>query len=178
MIDNKHIYEINLNRLDLDIDYLCALVLRLHQGVSKLRIEAIEDPYTQLLYLKYPCLSPVINIYRIPANWTLEMHVDSNRQCALNIPVRNTENTDTIFYDFVEEPILEHDSIKKVYFVKSKVIESFRFSMNTPVLINTVNSPHAVVNPTDDFRISMSWSMKPDVTFEQAKSNFIDTYKK
>jgi hypothetical protein len=180
MIDNKYIYEVDLSKLDLDVNYFCNLVLRLNEGleVHKLRFNAMEDAYTQSIYQKYPCLSPIINIYRISPNWTLEMHVDSNRQCALNIPIRNTKNTDTVFYEFAEEPILEHDSVKKVYNVKSKVVESFRFSMNNPVLINTVGSPHAVINHTDDYRITMSWSMKPEITFDQAKSIFLDSYSK
>lgn len=177
MIDNNYIYEINPDQIELDMDYFSTLGLRLDKEleISKMRLDASEDSYTQFLYQKYPCLSPIINFYKFPSNWTLEMHVDSNRQCALNIPVKNTKDTDTVFYDFVEEPILEHNLIKKVHFVKSKVVESFRFSMTNPVLINVTN-PHSVINSTQDYRISISWSMKPDITFEQAKSIFIATY--
>ena len=176
MIDNKHIYEIDLTKIDFDMDYLRDWVLKkpeLHTpNVYKFVYEANQDPYTSLLYQKYPCLATQIIVYRFPPKWTIGLHVDSNRLGALNMPVQNTENTETIFYEYVGEPVLELDPIKKWYNVKSKVIEVFRFNMISPVLINNSVSPHEVKNDTSDFRISISWSLSPEVTFEQAKAIF------
>ena len=181
MIDNKHIYEIDPSKVDLDVDYLRDWVLKNPElykpNIYKFVYEVNQDPYTNSFYEKYPCLSSNVLIYKFPPKWTIDLHIDANRQCALNIPVQNTENTDTIFYEYAEEPILEHDARRKWYNVKSKVVEAFRFRMTSPVLINNSVSPHEVKNDTSDFRISISWSMKPDISFEQAKAIFAPQHK-
>jgi hypothetical protein len=101
----------------------------------------------------------------------LPLHIDTDRSCAFNIPIQGTEGTDTIFYETVGPLVTVYDT-KRIYdLVKSPIIEKFRHTLIRPLLINN-SKPHKVTNNKDTMRITLSWSLNKDITFEQAIEYF------
>jgi hypothetical protein len=167
MIRNQFVYELNI---DLDMEYITNMVMNkqketvdgraVHHRLVK------DDPYMLSILKQYPLLSPVYNIYPLPAHIGIPLHIDTDRSCALNIPIKGTEDTHTIFYDG-ENINLEYDE-KRIYdLVKSPVNEVFRHTLIRPLLINNT-TPHEVTNNKNSKRITVSWSFQKGVTFEQA----------
>ena len=167
MIRNNFIYELNIN---LDIEYITNLVMdkqneTVNGRPTHHRLVA-DDPYMTSIQKKYPLLSSVYNIYTLPPHLEIPLHIDRDRSCAFNIPIRGTENTHTIFCDG-DNIKLEYDD-KRIYdLVKSPVHEVFRNTLIKPLLINNT-MPHKVVNDKDTPRITVSWSLQKGVTFHQA----------
>lgn len=168
MIRNEFVYELGI---DLDIEYLAELVSRkqnesvegraIHHRLVK------DDPYMMSLQAQYPLLSPVYNIYPLPPNVGIPLHVDTDRSCAFNIPIKGTEDTHTIFYTYDEPLVMEYNSKRIFDVIKSPVTEKFRHTLLTPLLINN-SVPHEVINSKDTWRTTISWSLNKGVTFEQA----------
>jgi hypothetical protein len=172
LIQNEFVYELDI---DLDMDYITKLVLKKQdetvQGKARHHRMVFDDPYMTSIYQKYPLLSPVYNIYPLPANMGLPLHIDTDRSCAFNIPIQGTEGTDTIFYETVGPLVTVYDT-KRIYdLVKSPIIEKFRHTLIRPLLINN-SKPHKVTNNKDTMRITLSWSLNKDITFEQAIEHF------
>jgi hypothetical protein len=124
-------------------------------------------PYMTEIKKQIPILGSIFNIYIFLPNAILNTHIDSDRLCALNIPLSNTSHSNTIFYSRVSD--------KKQY-VSSRILdeveegaELFRFNMNKPVVFNTT-IPHKVVNHQPNHRISISWGFNCD--FEEAVDFF------
>jgi len=168
MIKNKFVYELDI---DLDMEYITNLVMNKQNESVKGRAGhhrmVKDDPYMASLLNRYPLLSPVYNIYPMPPHIGIPLHIDTDRSCALNIPIEGTENTHTIFYSAGEDIVLEHDS-KRIYdLVKSPVNEVYRHTLIRPLLINNT-TPHEVTNNKNSKRITISWSFQKGVTFEQA----------
>ena len=175
MIRNEFVYELDIN---LDLDYITKLVLKKQDETVKVEPvwpdiwianrdgfvkgktgehrSALDDPYMASIQQKYPLLSPVYNIYIVPAKIGIPLHIDKIRSCALNIPIQGTKGTDTIFYDSVESP----------------AIEKFRHTLIRPLLINNGPKPHEVTNNKDTMRITLNWSLNKGVTYEQAIEHF------
>lgn len=167
MIRNQFVYELDI---DLDMEYITNLVMNkqketvdgraIHHRLVK------DDPYMSSILKQYPLLSPVYNIYPLSAYMGIPTHIDTDRSCALNIPIKGTEDSHTIFYDGVDIS-LEYDE-KRIYdLVKSPVSEVFRHTLIRPLLINNT-TPHEVTNNKNSKRITVSWSFQKGVTFEQA----------
>jgi hypothetical protein len=174
MIRDQHIYELNI---DLDIDYITNLVMKKQDESVKGRPShhrfVKDDPYMTSILERYPLLSPVYNIYPLPAHIGIPLHIDTDRSCAFNIPIKGTEGTHTIFYES-EGPIkMEYDTNRIYDLIKSPVKEIFRYTLIRPVLINN-SIPHEVTNNKDSMRITLSWSLQKGVTFEQAIDLFKD----
>lgn len=115
MIRNEYVYELDIG---LDMDYLNRLVTdRQNEKISGKanhhRLVA-DDPYMASLKERYPLLSPVYNIYPLPARIEIPLHVDTDRSCAFNIPIQGTEGTHTIFYKTIEPLVTRYDS-KRIY---------------------------------------------------------------
>jgi hypothetical protein len=126
-----------------------------------------DDPYMMSIQNQYPLLSNVYNIYPLLPHCGIPLHIDSSRSCALNIPIRGTEDTYTIFYKEDGPLKLEYDD-KRIYnLVKSPVVEVFRSTLTKPLLINNT-IPHKVTNHKNTMRLTLSWSLQLDVTFQQA----------
>ena len=54
---------------------------------------------------------------------------------------------------------------------RTNLVEVFRFTLRKPTLFNTT-FPHEVVLKNSDERISISWSVSSDISFEQCKQLF------
>ena len=169
MIDNDYIFEFNL---PVDLEYFKTLGLeRKDQTVSGILPHqrlVKDDAYMSEIRSLYNFLSPVYNIYSTRPFNSMPPHIDAKRKCAINIPVQNTENTDTVFYtgDQMES---EYVHACVYHLIKSPITETFKFSLSGPTLINNT-VPHSVINNTDKERIIISWSIDETYTFEDIKS--------
>lgn len=176
MIENNYIFEINF-KYDLKIIQLIALKnqfkrcpeLALHQR------HVSEEPYFVLIKKDFPFLSDIYNIYTIPGKGNIPMHVDSARNCAFNIPIKNTHESDTIFYKFNKNLSLKYDQDRVYDLVESDVEEVFRFTLIRPTLIDN-SVPHEMINRSESPRIIMSWSVSKEYSFEDAKAFFKRIY--
>ena len=169
MIDNQYIYELDIN---LDLDYIAQLVKKTQYsripGIPRHHRRVVEDPYLTSVLTKYPFLNPIYNVYSTQPLNNIEVHVDAKRQCALNVPIENTEGSHTIFYEYNSTPDLTYDDKRVYYKISSPVTETFRFTLTRPVLINNT-VPHSVEHTGPNTRLILSWGIRQDVSFEDAK---------
>jgi len=171
----QYIYEPKLN---LDYDYLKNLVLgEKDKALSKKTVNNVEhhrfvedDEYMTLIYNRFPFLSNKYNVYKTHDMRPIPLHIDSLRKSAFNIPILNTEKSSTVFYQPDEELDLEHVPSRVYDLIKSKVTETFRFTLTKPTLINN-SIPHMVINRSP-LRVIISWSVKLEYSFEDAKQMF------
>lgn len=148
--------------IDIDIQLIQSIVLKnLHSNIPGLathhrRVE--DDDYLISLKKKYTFLSSLYNIYETKQSYNTPVHVDSARNCALNIPVANTLNSHTVFYKFVNQEVTRDIKDRVYNIVESNVEEVFRFTLVQPTVINTA-VPHGVFDHGSDTRVIMSWSI-------------------
>lgn len=173
--DRKIIYQPNLY---LDLNLIKKIVFETQYSVNT-RLDAshhrlVKDhEYLREVQDRFPYLSDIYNIYTLPALKNIPLHVDAKRNAAFNIPIDNTEQSETFFYEYMETPILEYDS-KNVYnLIKSKVKEIYRFTLLTPTIINN-SIPHMVVNHSVRPRIILSWSLKKEYKFDDGVEYFYE----
>lgn len=171
MLQNQFIHEINL---DLDIQYLKNLIDHEEESSSPHKHHRLvkNDAYLSEIKNKYPFLSPVFNVYKFGPGKALPIHIDTERYCSINIPICNTEDSTTVFYNKDPDALLEYDQQRIVNYVKSPVNELFRFTLTRPTLINTTY-PHSAVNNGCNTRIIISWSVLRPITFEECVSKYI-----
>jgi hypothetical protein len=171
MIRNDFIHETDLQ---LNIEYLKQLVDRREEKISGLldyhRLVK-NDPYLSSLKERFSFLSPVFNVYKFEPGKVLDVHVDADRFCTLNIPISNTVDSTTVFYELPEKSNLEYNEKRILYTVKSPVKESFRFTLTKPTLVNT-SFPHSVTHYGKETRIIISWSVLKPMTFADVRDNF------
>lgn len=174
MIQNNYIHELDL---DLDIDYLKKLVDRDKplDGTFKHHRIVANDSYLTEVKNKFPFLSPIFNIYKFEPGKIVKTHIDGDRFCAINIPIYNTEESYTVFYNKDDNLELEYDEQRILHYVKGCPTEAFRFTITKPTLINTT-VPHGVVNFGKNTRIIMSWSVLKPLTFEKVKDTLKENY--
>jgi hypothetical protein len=168
MIRNKFIYELDI---DLDMEYIANLVndkkYQSIDGRASHHRFVKDDPYMTSIQKRYPLLSMIYNIYPLPARKEIPIHIDTERSCALNIPIQDTENTYTVFYE-TDGPLKTKYDASRIYdLVESPVVEVYRHTLIRPVLINN-SIPHKVTNEKDTMRVTLSWSLQKGVTHQQA----------
>lgn len=172
MINNEYIYQPNI---DLDLDYIKKLVsqkqFKSQNGLAGHQRMVKDDEYMTSIRNRFPFLSRMYNIYTVFGKGGIPMHVDAARDCAFNIPIMNTEQSETIFYNYAEEPVLEYNKERIYNLVKSPVKEVFRFSLTRPTLIDNA-IPHEVINNSIATRVILSWSVNKEYSFTQAREMF------
>jgi hypothetical protein len=125
-----------------------------------------DDPYLTSLIQKYPVMSGVYNIYQLSKDRSLPIHVDRDRFATLNIPVSDTGLSSTIFYS--GDNFTSNQNTGRVYHeLIGDFTELYRFTMTESVLMNT-KIPHSVDVSGDSVRISMSWSVRSEYSFDDA----------
>jgi hypothetical protein len=166
MIDNEYVFE---TTFEFDLPYLEKLVSNSIKANSIKKHQRLvsQDPYLKSIKEKLPFLSPIWNFYDIFPSMHLPPHIDAARTCALNIPLRGTVGSSTIFYKPSSELKLRYDEGRVLDWVDSDLEEAFKFELTVPSLIRN-NLPHAVVNGPNK-RLILSWSVSTDYTFAQAK---------
>ena len=143
-------------------------------------IDVESDPYLKSIRDKYPKLFPYIKIMKMDqGQWPA--HTDTMRECAINIPVQNCNETKvtrfgqpgvaveslvTVFGDLEKE----WHSHEYITFVEEQEMD-FEIAITVPTLINT-KRPHQVINSTETKRVVLSWSY--DDVFEQAKQDLLN----
>ena len=124
-----------------------------------------DNEYLTELRSQYFWLSDRYNIYRFRKN--LRVHVDSNRKCCINIPLSNNTKSVTKVYK-KQDTTLFHDSKRVLDVVEVTDEPIFQFELTHPILFNTTY-PHAVELLEQGTRLSMSWSISKDYTFDDIK---------
>jgi hypothetical protein len=128
-----------------------------------------NESYLEKIKEKYYFLSSVYNIYDTRWDYITPVHIDSNRYCALNIPIENVEGSYTVYYELHNELISNLIPSRAYSTVESEKIEKFRFTLDRPTIINT-KIPHNIIhNNTKNNRIIMSWSVNENYTFDDVK---------
>jgi hypothetical protein len=171
MIDNEHVRELDI---EFDTEYLRQLVLAKKGNNSSALLphqnKAEEDQYLSSIRKKYPFLSSLYNIYIVQPGHDIPLHIDAKRDCAINIPLQGTEGSDTIFYRRKTKQETSYVG-EKVWHALSEdsVIETFRFTLTRPTLVNNSAAPHKVEHRGSDTRIIISWSVNKGTMFEDVK---------
>lgn len=172
MIDNQYIHELDI---DLDFSYIIELVkknqYKIIDGMASHHRKVSDDEYMTYVREKYPCLSQTYNIYTMQPGIGLPMHIDARRSCAFNIPISGTDDSYTIFYEPVKDLTFDFDPVKIYNVITSEVVETFRYTLTRPVLINN-SGPHRVDVKGSNDRVILSWSASPEFNFEQTKVFF------
>jgi hypothetical protein len=170
---NNFIFKPNIN---LNLENIKNIVSQFQFSINK-NLDAehhrkvSNNPYLQEVQSKYPFLSDTYNIYTLPGKRIIPLHVDARRSAAFNIPISNTEESETIFYEYIDNSILEYDAKNIFNLVKSTVTEVFRFTLLEPTLINN-SIPHMVINNSFEPRVILSWSICEEYNFNYARDNF------
>jgi len=167
MINEKYIFKPNM---DLDISKLKEIVTRnlyrFDPSLATHQRYVDQDPYLVELRDRYPFLSKMYNIYPTPAGYVVPIHICPGRGCALNIPIRYTEDSYTVFYKPKDRLEMTY-SIPRIYnIIESEMIEVYRYTLTEPVIMNT-RLPHSVFGGPKTTRIIMSWSIDP--VYEETK---------
>jgi hypothetical protein len=173
MISNEFIHEFNLK---IDTEYLKNKLELVKKGLLPHQNLVEEDVYLSSIKEQFYFLSPLFNVYYSGPGKSIPLHVDSKRNCAINIPIEHTEDSYTIFCKFSEEENkkLIHIPLKVFDIVTSPVEEVFKFTLLGPTLVNT-SVPHKVNNFGNSTRIILSWSVQEQYTFEEIKNIIINT---
>jgi hypothetical protein len=127
-----------------------------------------SSEYLSLLQNRYPFFGNLYNIYESAQYFITPIHIDYHRNCALNIPISNTENSHTVFYKLLDPIQLRYIPERVYSLVESPTKEIFRFTLTEPTLINT-KVPHGVLDNGNQTRIIMSWSVDNKYTYEDIK---------
>lgn len=170
MISNDFIHELDI---DFDLDYIRKLIYRPNpdNGMMPHQRLVSEDPYMASIKEKFPFLSSLYNIYIIHPGGEIPLHIDAKRDCAINIPIDNTENSSTIFWKLVGTPETEYVEKRVYHLVKSLSEETFRFTLLKPTVINN-SLPHSVTNFGNKIRVIVSWSVGKGWDFDYVKNYF------
>lgn len=170
MLNNNFAYELELY---LDKEHLAKIALDPNpktEGILPHQRLVELDPYMSYLQKKFSFLSSMYNVYDCRPGVNIPLHVDAARDCAFNIPITGTEDSHTIFYKFKEAESSDYLSSRVYNVIKSSVEEDFRFTLRRPTLINN-SVPHEVINGNNR-RVIISWSVKKNYSFAQAKELF------
>lgn len=163
-------------KIDLDIEKIKKIVFE-SQFLSDKNLDASHhrtvdsQPYLKEIQSRCLFLSNIYNIYTLPGHRTIPLHIDAQRSAAFNIPIENTENSETIFYEHTENLNLEYDSKNIFYRIKSEVREVFKFTLTKPTLINN-SIPHMVINHSPYPRVILSWSINKEFKFTDVRNRF------
>lgn len=170
MIDNEYAYTLPAIHFDLDkIKEIVAATVGIQiPGLASHQRPVENSSYLSNIKKQYPFLSDLYNIYNTSQNYITPVHTDALRNCALNVPIVNTENSHTVFYKFVGEEQTRFIRRRVYNLVESDIEEVFRFTLSEPTLINT-KVPHGVLDHGSDTRIIMSWSISNNYTFAETK---------
>jgi hypothetical protein len=166
MIDNEFIYETSCT---FNTMYLLNLVNQsiAHKSIKQHQRLVKDDPYLTSIRQQIPMLTPIWNFYKLEPYAMIPVHVDAQRNCALNIPLQGTDQSKTSFYNSIGPENFVYDSTKILHWAKHDLAKVFEFNLTQPTLIKN-NVPHGVINGPHR-RIILSWSITLDFTFEQAK---------
>jgi len=145
----------------------------LYEYTDKLPIAVKDYPFLANIQSKYPKLADRIKFLKSSkGSWPI--HCDTHRQTAINIPLRNIENTHTVFHKGGEQAKNVHAYFGNVlqewysneyvtYITNSE--EVYKEILECPTIVNT-SKPHGIINNGSNNRWICSWAYNG--TFEEA----------
>lgn len=177
MTSDNYIKELNLN---LDYEYLKNLARRNiekystsdNRFYSGSKVE--DDEYLSKIREQFPCLKANYHILKLSPGAMIRQHVDSLRNCALNIPLFNCEETVTTVYKSLNSSdyIFTPTKINGIDVIENELEYDWSYTLNKPTIFNT-SYPHSVKNNSVTYdRITLNWGISNDYTFEEACSMF------
>ncbi len=145
----------------------------LSEYTDKLPIAVIDYPFLANIRSKYPKLADHIKFLK-SSKGSWPVHCDTHRQTAINIPLRNIENTYTVFHESGKQATNVHAYFGNVlqewysneyvtYITNSK--EVYKEILKCPTIVNT-SKPHGIINNGSNNRWICSWPYNG--TFEEA----------
>jgi hypothetical protein len=157
-------------------DYICELKIKFDLTTLSEQVDGIkphqrlvkDSPSLTAMRTQFPFLGSMYNIYVFPPKTGLPAHIDSFRQCAINIPISNTLESITSFYKLQDPVNLEHVEDRAYDKVLSNITEIFKFTLACPTLINN-KIAHSVINNSDNPRVVLSWGLNSDIDFITAR---------
>jgi hypothetical protein len=157
-------------------DYICELKIKFDLTTLSEQVDGIkphqrlvkDSPSLTAIRTQFSFLGSMYNIYVFPPKTGLPAHIDSFRQCAINIPISNTLESITSFYELQDPANLEHVEDRSYDKVLSNMTEVFKFTLAYPTLINN-KIAHSVINNSDNPRVVLSWGLNSDIDFITAK---------
>jgi len=124
---------------------------------------------------EYPFLGEHMVIFKMPCNFMTAIHVDGFKErqirtISCNIPIQGcSPECLTEFFEINSNDLFEdHQEHTRLLKPNATAVKIGEYSLDyLPVLVNT-QTAHRVNNTSNtDVRISVSWSVHPDWTFEQ-----------
>ena len=168
MIDNDYVFEISEI---LDTEKLLTIALNAKNDVTlkKHQFDINQDPYLQDIQKKFPILGRTWNFYSFLPYQGIDPHIDARRTCALNIPLKGSENSLTTFYHPEDNMEKEYSDRGVLYYIKKPLEIAYQFTLTKPALIKT-SVPHSVRAGFSP-RSIISWGIH-ELDFSQSKKFF------
>ena len=149
----------------------------LKEYTDSLPVKVTDYVFLSQLQSKYPNLADTIKFLK-SSKGTWPIHCDTHRQTAINIPLRNTNNTFTVFHEggtSVDSVYAQFGNVLQEWFSNKYItyfndsVEVYREVLDCPTVVNT-SKPHGIINNGDKTRWICSWAYNG--TFEQALEDF------
>jgi hypothetical protein len=149
----------------------------LQKFTDKFPIDINEYAELSLLRKKYPSLSRYLKFMKSTrGSWPV--HIDNQRNSAINIPISNTANTITRFYTggtpvnkvhaMFGNVLNDWYSNEYITYIKDSQ-KHYDHILTVPTLVNTAK-PHNIINNSDTPRIVCSWATT--LSYEEAQKEF------
>lgn len=168
---NNYVFELDWLEFDYDALYrVCTTPPERDSGILPYQRHVDSDPYMKAVQEQYPFLGKLFNIYSVRNS--LPVHIDAKRKSVVNIPVRNTSDSSTIWYEMEDKMMTVYDASKVAHIVQNPLKEIYRHTLNVPTLID-VTIPHSVENRSSEPRITISWGISDKIEYEQACRLFL-----
>lgn len=150
-----------------------------------------EYKFLNLLLVKYVFLSEHLFIFRLRPNQETNIHTDGivhdakmtpnlrgwKRQYSLNLPIKNcTSQCKTEFFNIENHAMFVDQPSNTTWLKDGEPAEKIAeyCLLNNPILMNP-QVPHRIINSSHDmYRTSVSWTIKPDWTWEKLQTHFFD----
>lgn len=148
-----------------------------------------DENLSKNLLKKYDFLSEHLLVFRLPPQLVTPIHTDGivndsagteqlrawRRHFSLNIPIKNCDElTKTEFFKVQENSMFEDQPTNTTWLKAGELAEKIgEYCLkDNPVLMNP-QIPHKITNYSRDiYRISVSWTIKPDWSWEQLIKHF------
>lgn len=166
MIDNSCVFELDLE-FNLTEMILCSINSTSKPGLLSHQRLVEDFDYFLQLQKRIPILGSIWNVYNFKPDFLLDVHTDSHRTAALNIPLLGGEDSVTKFYknQNIETTYVQNQNINRITDILE---EEFSFTLTKPAIIKT-DIPHSI-KVGKSHRLIVSWGLT--CSFEEAKNYF------
>lgn len=168
MINNDYVAEL---KLDFDINNLINIAGNStnRSNYKKHQFHVEENIYLKNIQNEFPILGLSWNFYNFLPGKGIDVHIDSARTCALNIPLSGSEDSLTTFYEFKENMSRHYHEAGMLYYITDVLNVAFEFRLLKPTIIRT-DVPHSVKAGKVP-RSIISWGIHK-LNFFEAKNYF------